>query len=216
MANKRVIELTLAAGISLTALMAAFTPLSRAGPADFSARDVILAGFSERPAVPLKGGTRTVVETMLASAPPEAARTNGLDFRPTESGAPVLTLSSQQMDFALVPRIAAGEENGERGRTLGFRVTAEPATTGQRWWIVAGAERETYVVAPGSGLRDLNLAQVGGSAAVGDAHVGIAFEVTDGAYASIGYVQERRHFELGTRDWEEQDHFIGAAFRARW
>lgn len=216
MTARRRLELALAGLISLTAAMTAFTPLSQAGLADLSARDMMLAEFGARPVVPLADGTRAAVGALMAVEPVEPVQEAGFGFRPQSDGPAAITLSADQIDLAVVPRIAATNGDGESRRVMGFSVTAEPATHGQRWWLVAGAERETYVVAPESGFRDLNLSQVGGSAAVGDAHIGIAFEVTEGAYASIGYVQQRRHFQLGTEDWEEQDHFIGAAFRARW
>ncbi|TGY88092.1 hypothetical protein E5163_09625 [Marinicauda algicola] len=216
MTVRRTVEIGLAGLISLTAGVTAFTPLSQAGLADMSARDMMLAGFESHPAAPLAEATRAVVGTLMSVEPAEPAQEAGLGFRPRSDGPAALVLSADQIDLAVVPRISATNGDGESRRVMGFSVTAEPATDGQRWWLVAGAERETYVVAPDSGFRDLNLSQVGGSAAVGDAHIGIAFEVTEGAYASVGYVQQRRHFQLGTEDWEEQDHFIGATFRARW
>lgn len=216
MAGQRAIQLGLAAGISLAAGIAAFTPLTQAGISDISARDMVLAEFAENPSPPLHARTAAVVGALIAPGPPEAPATGRFGYQPDESGAPALTLSSEQIDFAVVPRIGAGDSGGDGRSLMGFRVTAEPATQGPRWWLVAGAERETYAVAPGEGFRDLNLTQVGGSAAVGDAHVGVAMEVGEDAYLSIGYVQERRHYQLGTQDWEERDHFIGAAFRSRW
>lgn len=216
MAGKRTIELGLAAGISLTAILTAFAPLTQAGIFDVSSRDMVLAEFADNPVAPMQERTRAVVGSLMAPGSPGMSSQDGFGVHQDENDAPALTLSSEQMDFAVVPRVAASQSDGGQRRVMGFQITAEPAGADQRWWLVAGAERETYVVAPGDGFRELNLTQVGGSAALGDAHVGIAFEVTDGAYASVGYVQQRRHFQLGTQDWEEQDHFVGAAFRARW
>lgn len=213
MTRRRTLEVGLAAAIALGAGFAAFVPGSLAGVIDLApALNTAHALMDEEPRRPLSPQARAIVTSLM----PEAHSRHDFSDARREGGGVALRVSRDQMDFSVRPRIESLADDQGEGRTLGFQVSAEAETDGQRWWLVAGAERETYVVAPGAGFRDLNLAHVGGSAAVGDAHIGIAFEVAEDAYASIGYVQQRRRFQLGTEDWEEEDHYIGAAFRARW
>lgn len=212
MARRRTIEIGLAAAISLGAGFTAFVPGSLAGMSELATPDPVRAMLEEAPPAPLNPQTRAA----LVSFMPDARASRDLSGSAPAGEEVAFTVSRDQVDFAVRPRLEVASDGGREGRVFGLQVSAEAETEGQRWWIVAGAERETYVVAPSEGFRELNLSHVGGSAAVGDAHIGIAFEVAEDAYASIGYVQQRRHFRLGTEDWEEEDHYIGAAFRARW
>jgi hypothetical protein len=117
----------------------------------------------------------------------------------------------------VTPRAQAVSGPTWSGRALGIEVTAAPsgAASDADWWLVGGAGRESYAVAPG-GLRDFTIAPVAAETTIGDAHMGVGFKVADSAFASIGYVREQRRFSLGTEDWEENEHYIGVGFQARW
>jgi hypothetical protein len=117
----------------------------------------------------------------------------------------------------VTPRASAPSGPAWSGRTLGVEITAAPsgASSDANWWIVGGAGRESYAVAPG-GLREFTIAPVAAETTIGDAHVGVGVRVSDRAFASIGYVREERKFVLGTQDWEEDEHYVGVGFQARW
>ncbi|WP_158272143.1 hypothetical protein [Marinicauda salina] len=115
----------------------------------------------------------------------------------------------------------------ERRFRLEVAATTQPAGDRPRVWLVGGVDSETYAMAPGDGLRnlaaasrgelrDMELLPVGSVASVGDAHAGLALELGEGRWASLGYVREERRFELGTQNWEETDEFVGVTFHARW
>ena len=117
----------------------------------------------------------------------------------------------------VTPRASAPSGPAWSGRALGIEVTAVPSGAASQadWWLVGGAGRESYAVAPG-GLGEFTIAPVAAETTIGDAHMGVGFKVTDRAFASIGYVREQRKFVLGTEDWEEDEHYIGVGFQARW
>jgi len=115
------------------------------------------------------------------------------------------------------PRAAAQSGPAWSGEALGLQLSYAPPTgpNEPRWWIVGGGGRESYAVAAG-GLREFTIAPVSASTTVGDSHLGIAMEVGDHAYASLGYVREVRSYTLGVEDWEEEEHYVGVGFQARW
>lgn len=117
----------------------------------------------------------------------------------------------------VTPRAAASSGPAWTGEALGVQVSYAPPTgpNEPNWWIIGGGGRESYAVAPG-GLREFTVAPVSAETSVGDTHLGLAVEVSDHAYASLGYVREVREFSVGVDDWEEEEHFFGVGFQARW
>ncbi len=115
------------------------------------------------------------------------------------------------------PRASMQSGPAWSGETLGLQLSYAPPTgpNEPKWWIVGGAGRESYAVAAG-GLREFTVAPVSASTTVGDSHLGVAMELGDHAYASVGYVREARKFTLGTQDWEEEEHYLGVGLQARW
>ncbi|GGE45127.1 hypothetical protein GCM10011367_19860 [Marinicauda pacifica] len=212
MTRARTVQLGLAATIALGAVYASFVPGSAADMTQWSVADSVRRGLGGAESVPLGLRTRAVIDEVMPSGRSLTSDRNRFTQTTPESRG--VRIETSAAELTVRPRLKppAGD-----GRRLGVQITAAPQNgTGQRWWIVAGAESETYVVSPDTGFRDLNLSQVGGQAAIGDAHIGVAFEVGHDAYASLGYVQQRRRFDLGAQGWEEEDHFLGAGFRARW
>lgn len=118
---------------------------------------------------------------------------------------------------SVTPRASALSGPAWSGEALGVQVSYAPpkGPNEPNWWIIGGAGRESYAVAPG-GLREFTVAPVSAETTVGDSHLGVAMELGDHAYASVGYVREVRSFSLGTQDWEEEEHYLGVGLQARW
>lgn len=217
MGRRRTIELTLAGLISIGAAFAALVPMGLAGIADMSAREMIAAAFKSEPA-PRPELMRPEARAVLAefSRPGSMSEPEPFGFAPDGGRAIALSVPVEQVELAFQPRLEISAGDGEARRVLGMSVSASREIEGRRWWIMAGAEHETYAVAPGAEFGQFDLTRIGGSAAVGDAHIGVAFEVEEDVYASLGYVQQRRRFDLGETEWDEEDHFVGATVRMRW
>lgn len=116
----------------------------------------------------------------------------------------------------VAPRASSESGPAWTGQAVGLEVTASASDSQHnRWWLVGGAGRESYAVAP-AGLREFTIAPVSAETTIGDAHLGVAFALNDKAYASIGYVRENRKYSLGAQDWEEDEHYIGVGLQARW
>lgn len=149
-----------------------------------------------------------------------AASVAGRRADPSRFSAPTRQADPREADRGAVqvtPRATTQSGPAWSGRTLGIEVTAAPsgAASDANWWLVGGAGRESYAIAPG-GLREFTIAPVGAEATIGDAHMGLAFKVSDRAFASVGYVREQRKFTLGTQGWEEEEDYLGVGFQARW
>jgi hypothetical protein len=216
MNSVRKLEMALAAVIAGGAVFAAFAPGasssdSGAGGASFNAptpsfsvaefQDVAVSDAA-RAVASAVAGSRTDAARFVIPAPANAA-----DPGERQTRSPV----------QVTPRASAPSGPAWSGRTLGVEITAAPsgASSDANWWIVGGAGRESYAVAPG-GLREFTIAPVAAETTIGDAHVGVGVRVSDRAFASIGYVREERKFVLGTQDWEEDEHYVGVGFQARW
>ena len=213
MTGVRRIEVSLAALIAGTALFTAFVP--GASPSDSRFNDVPTPSFSaaEFQDLAVSDASRAVAASIsgqradpirFTAPPPEAAG------RET-SGEPASAA------VQVTPRATSESGPAWSGRALGLEITAVPSggASNADWWLVGGAGRESYAVAPG-GLGEFTVAPVAAETTIGDAHMGVGFKVTDRAFASIGYVREQRKFVLGTEDWEEDEHYIGVGFQARW
>ncbi|MEQ8406117.1 MAG: hypothetical protein RKE49_13550 [Oceanicaulis sp.] len=175
----------------------------------------------------------------LPIAPPDLPRVSAADFADIEVSdasravaAAVISRETRSARFvapaprradpgqaavSVTPRAEADAGPAWSGEALGVQLTYAPPTgpNEPNWWIIGGGGRESYAVAPG-GLREFTVAPVSAETSVGDAHVGIAVEMGDHAYASLGYVREVRKFSLGTDNWEEEEHYLGVGFQARW
>jgi hypothetical protein len=212
MTGVRRLEVSLAAMIAGGAMFAAFVPgansdemdpaASLTGPSpsfDLSQFNNIAVSDASRAVAAALTGQRADPARFSAPAPRRAPR--------SDAAQPV----------QVTPRAQATSGPAWSGRALGIEVTAAPsgAASDADWWLVGGAGRESYAVAPG-GLRDFTIAPVAAETSIGDAHMGVGFKVTDRAFASVGYVREQRRFSLGTEDWEEDEHYIGVGFQARW
>lgn len=206
MTGVRKCEVGLAALIAGAAMFASFSPGANSSDVGFSAPtptfnpgdfdDVAVSSASRAVAAAVTG--RRADPARFAIAPPQ----------PRQADEPAVQVT---------PTASAGAGPAWSGRALGVEVTAVPsgAASSAQWWIVGGAGRESYAVAPG-GLREFTVAPVAAQTTIGDAHIGVGFKVTDRAFASAGYVREQRQFVLGTEDWEEDEHYVGVGFQARW
>lgn len=120
-------------------------------------------------------------------------------------------------DVTVGTRTGAASPQGRSGSALGIELTARAGNAGDMpsVFIVGSVGRQTYKFAP-YGLRHYALAPTGEAAVLGDAHVGIGVQLNDRVYAAAGYVREKRRYSLGERNWNEDEHYIGLALRARW
>lgn len=209
MTSVRKFEVSLAAIIAAGAMFAAFAPGASpdeiVGGASFSAPSPSydVAQFDD---VELSNAARAV-----------AAAVSGRRADPDRFAAAPPPRAPAQPAVQVRPRAEAPSGAAWSGRALGLDITAAPsgAASDADWWLVGGAGQESYAVAPG-GLREFTIAPIAAETTIGDAHIGVGFKVTDNAFASLGYVREQRRFVLGTEDWEEDEHYIGVGFQARW
>lgn len=128
---------------------------------------------------------------------------------------PTTALANDRLNVST--RAERQSRDGWQAHAMGLEVQFSPQSGDgdPNWWIIGGAGREAYGVAPG-GFNSFTVTPVSSETVIGDTHLGIAYQLSDGAYASLGYVREKREFNLGREDWEEEDHFIGIGLHARW
>ena len=209
MTGVRKIEVSLAALIAGSALFTAFVPGASSSDLATSAPtpSFSVAEFQD---LEVSETSRAVAASVVGR------RTDPLRFTaPTPE--PADAAPRQRPSVQVTPRASAVSGPAWSGQALGVEVTAVPSggASDAEWWLVGGAGQESYAVAPG-GLREFTVAPVAAQTTIGDAHMGVGIKVTDRAFASIGYVREQRKFVLGTEDWEEDEHYIGVGFQARW
>lgn len=217
MTGVRRIEVCLAALIAGGGLFASFVP--GASSSDMTGPQSTGAAMDAAPTPSFSVSEFSDVDVSSA-ARGVAATVAGRRADPSRFSAPAPRSereAARRGGVQVTPRASAPSGPAWSGRTLGVQVTAAPsgAASNAQWWIVGGAGRESYAVAPG-GLREFTIAPVAAEAVIGDAHMGLGFKVSDSAFASVGYVREQRKFVLGTEDWEEDEHYIGVGFQARW
>ncbi|MEQ8435300.1 MAG: hypothetical protein RIA71_13785 [Oceanicaulis sp.] len=230
-------ELVLAALVAGGASFAALAPGALSAPGGSSASGVSTASSSALSATS-STASRFGDRSAIPLTPPEIGRVSAADFADIDVSdasravaASVMSREARAARFITAPpraepgagavRISprASVQSGAAwsGEALGLEVSyAPPAGPNEpKWWLVGGAGRESYAVAAG-GLREFTVAPVSASTTVGDSHLGVAMEISDHAYASVGYVREVRNFTLGTQDWEEEEHYLGVGLQARW
>ncbi len=212
MTGTRKLEISLAALVAGAGIFAAFVPGASSNE----------SGVYEIPAMdaPLARIHASDFADLELSAPSQAVAAQVLSGEAQTTRFARATLTEEQLTpppgLRVTPRANASSGPAWSGEAVGLEITAAPFTTDQgRWWIVGGAGRETYAVAP-AGLREYTVAPVTAETTIGDAHLGVAFALNDNAYASVGYVRENRKFSLGTEDWEEDEHYLGVGVQARW
>lgn len=210
----RIIEFGLAGLIAGGATFAAFVPGALSAEESYeSARSSVsppalpsisAADFAD---INVSGATRSVATAVMNRETHAARFTAPAPRRNAPNEAAV----------SITPRASAVSGPAWSGEALGVQVSYAPAKgpNEPNWWIIGGGGRESFAVSPG-GLREFTVAPVSAETTIGDSHLGVAMEVGDQAYASVGYVREVRSFSLGTDDWEEEDHFLGVGFQARW
>lgn len=220
----RATELTLAALVAGGALFATF--VTDASTQSARSADIPLPGAWPTPSfspadfarTQASDGSRAAVAAALSgqgaalrlAAVPDMGRYGAA----AEPGAVVLT-----PDVTLRARpAAAATASGWSGSALGVQLTATPRkmTDLPPLFLVGGAGRESYMIAPGAGPLSYTLAPAGVEARVGDAHFGVGVELGDDVYATVGYVREQRRYRSGMREWKEDEHYAGIALRARW
>ena len=212
MTGTRKLEISLAALIAGTSMFAAFAP-----GANSSVRSVYAPPPMNAPE--LRIDSRDFADLRL-SEPSRAVAAQVMSgeiqtTRFTRTPAAGETLRPPA-GLRISPRASASSGPAWTGQAVGLEITAAPVDGKKtRWWLVGGAGRESYAVAP-AGLREFTIAPVSAETTIGDAHLGVAFAINDKAYASVGYVRENRKFSLGADDWEEDEHYIGVAVQARW
>jgi hypothetical protein len=212
MTGTRKLEISLAALIAGAGMFAAFAP-----GASSTDRGVYRPPALNAPAPTFRASDFADLELSTASRAVAAQVMSG------ETQATRFTRSAPEGErlrapagLRIAPRASATSGAAWAGQAVGLEVTAAPLDgKKQRWWLVGGAGRESYAVAP-AGLREFTVAPVGAETTIGDAHLGVAFAINDRAYASVGYVRENRKFVLGAEDWEEDEHYIGVGLQARW
>ena len=212
MTGTRTLEISLAALIAGTAMFTALVPGASSSvrhayaPPPMNAPDVRIDS-SDFADLDMSRPSRAVAAQVMSGE----LRTTRLNTTPAVSEP-----FTPPPGLRVSPRASAPSEAAWRGRAVGLAVTAAPLDGGEtRWWLAGGAGRESYVVAP-AGLGEFTIAPVAAETTIGDAHLGVAVALNDNAYASIGYVREKREFSLGAQDWEEDEHYLGIGLRARW
>lgn len=215
----RRLELILAALVAGGASFAALTPGAQSAPGQSS---MSAADRATIPLVPPRIGRVSAADfadIQVSDASRAVAR--AIVGRKDRAGRFTAALPQQaEPDDAAIqisPRASVQSGAAWSGETLGLQVSYAPPTgpNEPRWWLVGGAGRESYAVAAG-GLREFTVVPVSASTTVGDSHLGVAMELSDHAYASVGYVREVRNFTLGTQDWEEEEHYLGVGLQTRW
>lgn len=216
MVGPRKIELCLAAAIAGGSMFAAMVPGARSSDladAGLSVGGIPTPSFdmSEFEDVAISSTSKAVVDAVSGQS---AASTR---FSPPRQNGAASNLSLNRAT-QVTPTVISSSGAAWSGRAVGIEVTVTPggqSASSDRWWLVGGAGQESYAIAP-AGLRDFTVAPVASEGTIGDAHMGVGIRVSERAYASVGYVREARKFTLGTEDWEEEEHFIGVGFHARW
>ncbi len=212
MTGTRKLEISLAALIAGTAMFAAFVPGANSSvrslyaPPPMDAPDIRIdsSDFAE---LDLSEPSRAVAAQVM-SGEGQTTRFN--------TTSPVTAPLTPPPGVRVSPRASSVSGPAWAGQAVGLEITAAPLDSGEtRWWVVGGAGRESYAVAP-AGLREFTVAPIAAETTIGDAHLGVAFALNDNAYASIGYVRENRQFSLGAQDWEEDEHYLGIGLQARW
>jgi hypothetical protein len=212
-------EVAIAALIAGGAAFAAFVP-GAASSSDRSApvrTDAVRAAVTP-PALPRVSAAEFSSIEVSDAARAVAAAVVSRESRANRFAAPApQRLEPRAAAVRVTPRAAAPSGPAWTGEALGVQVSYAPPTGANEpdWWIIGGGGRESYAVAPG-GLREFTVAPVSAHTSVGDTHLGLAVEVSDHAYASLGYVREVREFSVGVDDWEEEEHYFGIGFQARW
>lgn len=220
MRNERRLELGLAGLVAGAASFAALAPGALSAPDGVDAglsTDARLSAMAP-PALPtfsasefadvrVSDASRAVAAAMVS----DEDRTERFTAPAPRRGAPGAAA------IRVTPRAQSVSGAAWTGEALGVQVSYAPPTgpNEPNWWIIGGGGRESYAVAAG-GLREFTVAPVSAATTVGDSHLGLAMEVSDHAYASVGYVREVRSFSLGTTDWEDEEHYLGIGFQARW
>ena len=210
MSNVRRIELTLA---GLIAGGAAFTALVPGAHSDTQSIDYL---SQMRPSVSLSD-----FEDMQISSATRNLTRSVLDRQMrVEMATPTFqSTDGQSAELSFQTRDQRGDASQDDvvGSGLGFTVRAKAPEGSEisKWSIVGGAGRETFAITP-TGRREMVLVPVAVESTVGDAHLGVGYEINDSAYATLGYVREDRHFDFGTKDYEEEEHFVGFSLHARW
>jgi len=214
--KRRATELTLAALVAGGALFATF--VTDASPQSGLSVDRPAPAFNaaEFARTDAAAGSRAAVAAALAgqgaalrlAAAPDITRHDG----ETEPGAVALT-----PELTMRARPASAPAPGWSGSALGVQLTAtsRELTDLPPVFLVGGAGRESYMIAPG-GARSYTRAPAGVEASVGDAHFGVGVELRSDVYATVGYVREQRRYRAGAREWKEDEHYAGIALRARW
>lgn len=222
MTGRRILEMGLAALVAGGALFAAFVPgaLSETARLDQDTAQALNAVPTPRvnPAqlrdpdfyqdLRISETSRRVAQAVLAAPAPSLN-----PVRAQRSEIPQIAMDG----FAVTPRARAESGDGWSASALGVQVRVAPdaGASDPQWWIVGGAGRETYALSPGS-LREFTVAPFSSETVIGDTHLGVAVKLSDRAHASFGYVREKREFNLGREDWEEDEHFLGVGLHARW
>ena len=212
MTGTRKIEISLAALIAGTAMFAAFVP-----GANSSVNRVYAPPELDAPAARLDASD---FADMDLSAPSRAVAAHVMsgDIQATRftNASPTGDTLTPPRGVRVTPRASSTSGPAWTGEAVGLEITAAPLDSREtRWWLVGGAGRESYAVAP-AGLREFTVAPIAAETTIGDAHLGVALALNDNAYASFGYVRENRQFSLGAQDWEEEEHYIGVGLQARW
>lgn len=220
MTGVRKIEISLAALIAGTAVFAAFVPGASSSESEYARTDFD-ATYSNSFAAPIPRFDPAEFQDLQVSdaARAVAASVAGSRIDAQRFNAPAPTYRElRSAPVQVTPRASAESGPAWSGRTLGVSITAAPQNadgTTANWWFIGGAGQESYAVAP-AGLREFTVAPVAAQTTVGDAHFGVGVRVNEGAYASVGYVREQRKYVLGAEDWEEDEHYFGVGFQARW
>jgi len=216
MSRHRATELSLAALVAGGALFTTFVT--------DAATQSALPGDWPTPAFDPAQFARTEASQGSRAAVAAALNGSGTALRfAAEPGSTRHTEATPAGGFALTPevtlhaRAATPQPPRWSGSAMGLQVTAttRELTDLPPVFLVGGAGRESYMIAPGGPL-SYTLAPAGVEASVGDAHFGVGVELGADVYATLGYVREQRRYRAGARAWREDEHYAGVALRARW
>lgn len=183
------------------------------GMADLPSPAIDLAQFARSDA---SAGSRAAVAAALGGQA-TALRLAAAPDIPGETGQSPAGTIALTPDITVRARSGAPQAEGWSGSALGVQMTASTRQLADLppVFLVGGAGRESYVIAPGSAL-SYTLAPAGVEASVGDAHFGVGVELARDVFVTAGYVREQRRYRDGMREWKEDEHYAGIALRARW
>lgn len=119
--------------------------------------------------------------------------------------------------FSAYSRVHRADDGLSRGGSLGLTIELDAETVDfPSMAIVAGVDRRTVFLAPGTDGFQRPVVNMSDSLDVADGYGGIAWRLNPDRFVSVSYVRQERSFNSGMTEWREEDHFVGFVFNQRW